>query len=132
VTGSEQERQAIREAMTRLLDGAPARSDGKLTIKSLAHEAGLKRWVLTNKHQDLQEEFRSRVTKHGSDPEPVRLLKVRLEQLTQENRRLRTELREAKTICSLLERHIAVEALEAQTTPRSGAPPETLRLRPVP
>ena len=35
------ERRAIREAMTRLLDGQPVRSDGKLTIKSLAEEAGI-------------------------------------------------------------------------------------------
>ena len=35
----EPERQAIREAMGRLLDGNPIRSDGKLTIISLADEA---------------------------------------------------------------------------------------------
>ena len=132
MTTSEQERQAIRDAMTRLLDGAPVRSDGKLTIKSLADEAGVKRWLLTHKHLDLQDEFRSRVTKHGRDPEPVRRLKNRVETLTDENRRLRTQLREAKATCSLLQRLIAVEALEAQTVPRPGSPPDGPRLRPVP
>lgn len=132
MTTSEQERQAIRDAMPRLLDGAPVRSDGKLTIKSLADEAGVKRWVLTHKHKDLQDEFRSRVTEHGRDPEPVRRLKGRVETLTEENRRLRTQLREAKATCSLLQRLIAVEALEAQTVPRPDSPPDGPRLRPVP
>ncbi len=132
MTISEQERRAIRDAMTRLLDGAPIRSDGKLTIKSLADEADVKRWVLTHKHKDLQDEFRSRVTKHGHDPEPVRQLKGRVDTLTEENRRLRTQLREAKATCSMLQRLIAVEALEAQTVPRAGAPPDGPRLRPVP
>ena len=33
------DRRVIREAMTRLIEGEPIRSDGKLTIKSLAVEA---------------------------------------------------------------------------------------------
>jgi len=131
VTGHEPERQAIREAMTRLLDGKPIRSDGKLTIKSLAGEADVKRWILTHRHQDLQDEFRARVARHGTDPEPVRLLKARVQDLQQENQRLRAGLREAKATCSMLERLIAVEALEAQPPPRPGAPPGPTRLRPV-
>ena len=126
------ERRAIREAMVRLLEGHPVRSDGKLTIKSLAEEAGVKRWVLTHRHQDLQVEFRDRVAAHGTDPEPVRVLKQRIETLTEENGRLRKQLRQAKATIAMLERHIAVEALEAArsstTSPGAGPP----RLRPVP
>lgn len=131
MTDHEPQRQAIRDAMTRLLDGVPIRSDGKLTISSLAVEADVKRWILTHRHLDLQDEFRSRVTAHGGDPEPARQLKARVEELKVGNARLRAELREAKATCSLLERLVAVEALEAQTTPRSGAPPDPPRLRPV-
>lgn len=131
MTGHEPERQAIREAMARLLDGQPIRSDGKLTIKSLADEADVKRWVLTHRQQDLQDEFRARVAVHGTDPEPVRLLKARVQELQQENQRLRAELREAKATTSMLERLIAVEALEAQTPPRPGAPTGPTNLRPV-
>jgi len=130
VTDHQPERQAIRDAMGRLLDGKPIRSDGKLTIKSLADEADVKRWILTHRHQDLQDEFRARVARHGSDPEPVRLQK-RVHDLHQENQRLHAELREAKATTSMLERLIAVEALEAQTTPRPGAPPGPTTLRPV-
>ena len=106
------ERAAIRDAMTRLLDGAPIRSDGKLTIKSLADEAGVKRWLLTHRHTDLQAEFRARIDSHGRDPEPVQRLKQELQHLEQDNKRLREDLRQAKATVALLERHIAVDALE--------------------
>jgi len=122
MTDQELERQATRDAMRRLLDGAPIRSDFKLTITSLAVKADLKWWILTHRHLDLQNEFRSRVARDGRDPEPVRLLKAHVDELKLDNARLRVELREAKSICSLLERLIVVEALEAQTTPRPGAP----------
>ncbi len=116
--------------MTRLLDGKPIRSDGKLTIKSLAAEADVKRWALTHKHQDLQGEFRDRVAQNGTDPVPVRLLKQQIEKLTHKNQDLRTELREAKAACSMLERLIAVEALETQAD-RPVPPPDRVRLHTV-
>lgn len=126
------ERRAIREAMTRLLEGEPVRSDGKLTIKSLAEEAGVKRWLLTHRHTDLQAEFRDRTAAHGTDPAPVRALKERLETLTEDNRRLREQLREAKGTIAMLERHIAVEALEAARSPTTSSEAGPPRLRPVP
>jgi len=131
VTDTDTERQAIREAMGRLLQGQPIRSDGGLTIKSLADEAAVKRWILTHRHQDLQDEFRARVAQHGSDPEPVRLLKARVQDLQQENQQLRAKLREAEATTSMFERLVAVEALEAHTTPRPGAPPGPAALRTV-
>ncbi len=130
MTDPDTQRAAIRDAMARLLDGAPIRSDGKLTIKTLADEAGVKRWVLTHRHTDLQEEFRARVDRHGKDPEPVARLKEQLEHLRQENTRLRQELRQDKATISLLQRHIAVDALEHIRQPPS--PDGRGRLRPVP
>ncbi|WP_019159032.1 hypothetical protein [Brevibacterium senegalense] len=126
------ERRVIREAITRLLDGRPVRSDGKLTIKSLAEEAGVKRWILTHRHQDLQVEFRDRVAAHGTDPEPVRVLKERVETLTSENRRLREQLRTTKGTIAMLEQHIAVEALEAARPSKPPIVAGSPRLRPVP
>ena len=61
-TNSDHTRLVIRDAMDRLLKSKPIRSDGKLTIKSLAEEAGVKRWILTHKHPDLQAEFRDKVS----------------------------------------------------------------------
>lgn len=48
---------AITDAMVRLLIGAPLHSDGKLTIVSLAAEAGLRRNKLTHKHTGLKDPF---------------------------------------------------------------------------
>ncbi|MBV7701075.1 hypothetical protein [Streptomyces sp. TRM70350] len=48
---------AITDAMVRLLIGAPLHSDGKLTIVSLATEAGLRRNKLTHKHTGLKDLF---------------------------------------------------------------------------
>ena len=49
------ERQTIRDAMERLLAGTALHSDGKLTVKSLAEEARVMRWLLTHRHTDLQD-----------------------------------------------------------------------------
>lgn len=129
MTTRDAERQAIRDAMARLLDGAPIRSDGKLTIKSLADEAGVKRWLLTHRHTDLQSEFRAKIATHGSDPAPVRDLKDDLARLHAENHQLREQLRESRQTVKLLERHIAVDALES--IHRDHRTPRPPRLRPV-
>lgn len=95
-------RRTVRDAMDRLLLGVPIRSDGKLTIKSLAVEAGIKRWVLTHQHTDLKEEFRERCDRQGETPENQKqfsekyeLMRLQLEKyktrvgdLTEENHRL--------------------------------------------
>lgn len=129
MTTKDAERQAIRDAMTRLLDGEPIRSDGKLTIKSLADEADVKRWLLTHRHTDLQSEFRAKIATHGTDPAPVRDLKDEVARLRAENHQLREQLRASRQTIKLLERHITVDALEAiHHDDRTPRPP---RLRPV-
>ncbi len=62
------ERCEIEAAMDRLLNGTPLRSDGKLTIVSLAAEAGVKRHVLTHRHTDLKDLFNARVKAQHSVP----------------------------------------------------------------
>ncbi|MFJ8793778.1 hypothetical protein [Streptomyces sp. NPDC102462] len=48
---------ATTDAMARLLIGAPLHSDGKLTIVSLAAEAGQRRNKLIHKHTGLKDLF---------------------------------------------------------------------------
>jgi hypothetical protein len=55
------ERDEISAAIDRLLAGTPLRSNGDLTVVSLAQEAGVKRHVLTHKHTDLKDEFYARI-----------------------------------------------------------------------
>ena len=130
MTESDADRRTIRDAMDRLIAGDPVRSDGKLTIKSLAEEAGVKRWMLTHRHTDLQDEFRARIAGFGAEPEPVRKLKQQVGDLQQENERLRRDLRDARQTCALLERHIVVDALE-QLHANEQAASTGRRLRPA-
>jgi hypothetical protein len=73
------ERDQIRAAMTRLLEGTPARSDGALTVVALAAEADVKRHVLTHRHTDLKEEFYARVRAQGHVPDSEVKLRQELE-----------------------------------------------------
>ncbi|MQL61923.1 hypothetical protein F6Q10_04620 [Streptomyces vinaceus] len=50
--------------------GAPLRSDGQLTIKSLAEEAGLRRNKLTHKHTGLKDLFYALVKTQQTPPRP--------------------------------------------------------------
>jgi hypothetical protein len=87
------ERAEINAAMQRLLDGTPKRSTGALSILQLAAEAGIKRWMLTHKHTDLADEFRSRVEALG----PIPAAYSRLEQQAREAQEANQELRAQNT-----------------------------------
>ncbi|MEV6928127.1 hypothetical protein AB0M46_27010 [Dactylosporangium sp. NPDC051485] len=79
------ERDAIKAAASRLLAGAPLRSNGALTVVSLAQESGVKRHVLTHRHTDLKDLFYAQVRAQGQVPDSERKLR---EQLDTTNRRL--------------------------------------------
>lgn len=83
------ERDAIRAAADRLLDGTPLRSTGELTVVQLAAEANAKRWLLTHKHRDLTEQFQARVRLLARDPPPVAALKTRIRELEKANAKLK-------------------------------------------
>lgn len=107
-------RRVIRDAMDRLIDGKPLHSDGMLTVKSLAEEARVKRWLLTHRHTDLQDEFRSRIASTNTEP-PI-LLALRLEK-TEAQKRVKELTAEVTALTSTihqLERIIQVLALENQ------------------
>ena len=65
-------RRVIRDAMDRLIAGQALHSDGKLTVKSLAEEARVKRWLLTHRHTDLQDEFRARIASTDAELPAIR------------------------------------------------------------
>jgi septal ring factor EnvC (AmiA/AmiB activator) len=67
MTGDPGERDQIRAAMDRIMDGVPERSDGALTVVALATEAGVPRNALTQRHTDLKDEFYQRVKASGAD-----------------------------------------------------------------
>jgi hypothetical protein len=59
---ADQERRLIAEAVQRLVTRTPQRSDGKLTIATLAVESGVSRQRLYEHHADLITEFRAQTT----------------------------------------------------------------------
>ena len=108
----EPERRLIRDAMARLLDGDPIRSDGKLTVKSLAAEAGLKRWYLTHKHTDLRDEFYDKVRVQGTIPAAMTRLYEEIATLKEAHKRDRAALRAAIVEKEIYARETQVLALE--------------------
>lgn len=90
-TPREAERQAIRDAIERLIIGTPIRSTGALTVLQLANEAGVKRWVLTHKHPDLKTEFEYRRTEVNGIPAAFQSTYSRSLDLEAANQRLRDE-----------------------------------------
>lgn len=66
---ADDERDRIRAAMTRILNGTPQHSNGALTIMALAHEAQVPRNALTQRHTDLKNDFYQLVRERGGPSE---------------------------------------------------------------
>ncbi|MGW0868994.1 hypothetical protein ACWD3Z_00750 [Streptomyces sp. NPDC002740] len=119
---------AITDAMVRLPIGAPLTSDGKLTVVSLATEAGLRRNKLTHKHTGLKDLFYT-------------LVKARAAKQQQDLARVRAERDDMRTQAQLLARIVHVleieksklketnAALEQQVAAQSSVPDLTRRRR---
>ncbi|MFG2637998.1 hypothetical protein ACGFX8_29945 [Streptomyces sp. NPDC048362] len=60
------ERDRIRAAMDRILQGTPQHSNGALTIVALAQEAGVPRNALTQRHPDLKNDFYTQIKARGA------------------------------------------------------------------
>ena len=114
---------AITDAMVRLLIGVPLRSDGKLTVKSLAEEAGLRRNKLTHKHTGLKDLFYALITAQERRPRIADDLQAanidltdRLAKVTQERNALRAERSTFARVVHVLEveNESLRKALEAQ------------------
>lgn len=82
---------AIIDAMVRLLVGVPLRSDGQLTIKSLAEEAGLRRNKLTHKHTGLKDLFYALARSQNHRPKIADQLQADNDQLRKKLADLRAE-----------------------------------------
>ncbi|HWU10661.1 MAG TPA: hypothetical protein VN520_30595, partial [Streptomyces sp.] len=91
------ERTRIREAMDRLLTGQPETSDGSLTVKALAAEAGVHRMALYKRHADLKNEFDERVrTETKQVPETEKQLRGTVSKLKETVANQRAELEELR------------------------------------
>jgi chromosome segregation ATPase len=106
------ERAEIEAAMDRLLDGAPLRSDGKLTIVSLVAEAGVKRHALTHKHTDLKDRFYARVKAQHAVPASEIRLREQNDELRRKLDDMRAERDEYKQAADALARALNVLTAE--------------------
>jgi hypothetical protein len=113
---------AITEAMVRLLAGIPLRSNGQLTIKSLAEEAGLRRNKLTHKHTGLKDLFYALVRSQDHRPKIADGLQAGNDQLRQKLAGLRAEHTQLKEQLARFARVIHVLEVEnAQLREQSQA-----------
>ncbi|WP_405407200.1 hypothetical protein [Streptomyces decoyicus] len=110
--GDTAEIEVITDAMLRLLVGTPLRSDGQLTIKSLAQVAGLKRNKLTHRHTGLKDLFYALVRMQDTRPKVVDDLKRTNEELQQKLTRLRAERDRLRTDVQQLVRVVHVLEVE--------------------
>jgi hypothetical protein len=122
------ERPQIEAAMDRLLAGTPLRSCGKLTIVSLAIEAGVKRNMLTHKHTDLKDRFYARVKAQDCVPASETALRAQIADLRRKLDDMRGERDEYKQAAQSLARALNVLTTENDTL-RSQA---SLHQRPWP
>jgi hypothetical protein len=106
------ERDEIEAAMDRLLNGTSLRSDGKLTIVSLAAEAGVKRHVLTHKQSDLKDLFNARVKAQHLVPASDTALREPNEELRRKLNDMRAERDEYKQAADALARALNVLTTE--------------------
>jgi hypothetical protein len=126
---------AITDATVRLLIGTPLHSDGKLTIVSLAAEAGLRRNKLTHKHTGLENLFYALVKDRDPGAEPLsEAARARAAKQQQDLARVRAERDDLRTLTQQLARVVQVlevenyrmkaanVAFEEQLAARSGVP----------
>ncbi|GAB2460330.1 hypothetical protein [Streptomyces incanus] len=116
------ERARIREAIDRLLAGTPTASDGSLTVKALAIEAGVHRMALMKRHVDLKNHFYERVRSETSQiPESERKLRetnTRLRQMVKDQNAEIEELRQQVTLLTLA----SAVLTQARDAPQPSSP----------
>ena len=83
------QRVGILAAADRMLSGKPQRSSGNLSVSQLAVEAGVKYWVVAQKHTDLRDHFqrlavaaRRAAAALDADNDPIVKLRQRNAELT--------------------------------------------------
>ena len=120
---TDRERDQIHAAMDRLLAGTPLRSDGALTVVSLAVEADVKRHVLTHRHTDLKDEFYARARAQGRVPASEQELRDELKATRQKLAEAREENRQLKASMAAFARIVNVLTAEnVRLTRQQNAP----------
>jgi len=123
MTADLSERDQIRAAMSRILDGTPERSNGALTVVALAIEAGVPRNALTQRHTDLKDKFYQRIRERGADNEDEARLRGTVAKLRQTIANKNRELAQLRADVPALVRAVNTLTLELQETQAQLAAP---------
>lgn len=113
---SEATEAALEDAMGRLLDGRPARTDGTLTIANLAREAGVSR-ATANRATDIIARFRARLGPPADENLPASLrdrIRTLTAQVAELKRREHQEITDLRATVSTLAQHVQALTLENQ------------------
>lgn len=108
------ERDRIRHAMDRILNGSPVASNGALTIVALAQEADVPRNALTQRHLDLKNEFYERVKERGATPDVETRLREKIVKLKKTINNKNEELSQLREDVPALVRAVNQLTLENQ------------------
>jgi len=114
MTADLSERDRIRAAMNRILDGTPERSNGALTVVALAIEAGVPRNALTQRHTDLKDEFYQGIRERGADNGDEARLRATIAKLRQTAANKNRELAQLRADVPALVRVVHQLTLENQ------------------
>ncbi|MCX4586384.1 hypothetical protein [Streptomyces sp. NBC_01481] len=126
------ERDRIRAAVDRILQGTAQHSNGALTIVALAQGAGVPRNALTQRHLDLRNDFYAQVRARGQTPHSEIRMRQQIVKLKELRAKDSTELTQLRTDVEHLVR--AVNQLTAHndscSTPCPSPAPRSRRCRP--
>lgn len=105
---------ALEEAMQRLLEGRPARTDGALTIANLAREAGVSR-ATANRATAILRQFREHLSTAADADLPDTLrdkIRTPTAQLAELRRSEHQEITDLRSTVSTLAQHVQALTLE--------------------
>ncbi|MDI3424233.1 hypothetical protein [Streptomyces luteolus] len=125
------ERDRIRAAMDRILSGSSVNSNGALTVVALATEAGVPRNALTQRHQDLKNEFYEHVRARGEIPDSEKRLRARVVKLKEQHAEHLKEIEELKNANEILVRALHQAQMENRQLRQQAALQEP-RIRALP
>lgn len=108
------ERERIRAAMERILNGTPQRSNGALTTLALAQEADVVRNALTQRHTDLKNEWEEHIKQRGGTPDTEVRLRATIAKLKKTIKNKNEELEQLRTDVPALIRVVHQLTLENQ------------------
>lgn len=114
MTADLSERDRIKAAMNRILDGTPERSNGALTVVALAIEAGVPRNALTQRHTDLKDEFYQGIRERGADNGDEARLRATIAQLRKTIASKNRELAQLRADVPALVRAVSQLTMENQ------------------